>query len=190
MNKTEARWRAVCPAGRERNTDAWQQNTERVSFKLTIQAVPDSRTAFVSFVTQPMKHPRSCNGSMASSCTIKQHTFWILWLELRGVDHEATIQPGMTHTAWCSEIGSLAGHCRCSCSMHPVTSENQFLCTRPYRVGLRAQANFSAPTFEPAHEARAGKRAALSVYLSQLQLRCSNLITGPQASSSRSELSA
>ena len=35
----------------------------------------------------------------------------------------------------------------------------------PYRVGLRAQANFSAPTFEPAHEARAGKHAALSVYL-------------------------
>ena len=32
----------------------------------------------------------------------------------------------------------------------------------PYRVGLQAQANFSAPTFEPAHEARAGKRAALS----------------------------
>ena len=59
-----------------------------------------------------------------------------------------------------------------------------------YRVGLQAQANFSAPTFEPAHEARAGKRAALSVYLSQLQLRCSNSITGLQASSSRSELSA
>ena len=58
------------------------------------------------------------------------------------------------------------------------------------RVGLQAQANFSAPTFEPAHEARAGKRAALSVNLSQLQLRCSNSITGPQASSSRSELSA
>ena len=57
-----------------------------------------------------------------------------------------------------------------------------------YRVGLRAQANFSAPTFEPAHGARAGKRAALSVYLSQLQLRCSNSITGPQASSFRSEL--
>ena len=49
-----------------------------------------------------------------------------------------------------------------------------------YRVGLQAQANFSTPTFEPAHEARAGKRAALSVYLSQLQLRCSNSITGPQ----------
>ena len=32
-----------------------------------------------------------------------------------------------------------------------------------YRVGLRAQANFSTPTFEPAHEARAGQRAALSV---------------------------
>ena len=58
-----------------------------------------------------------------------------------------------------------------------------------YRVGLRAQANFSAPTFEPAHGARAGKRAALSVYLSQLQLRCRNSITGPQASSFRSELS-
>ena len=55
-----------------------------------------------------------------------------------------------------------------------------------YRVGLQSQANFSAPTFEPAHETRAGKHAALSVYLSQLQLRCSNLITGPQASSSRS----
>ena len=59
-----------------------------------------------------------------------------------------------------------------------------------YRVGLHAQANFSAPTFEPAHEARAGRRAAISVNLSQLQLRCSNSITGPQASSSRSELSA
>ena len=32
-----------------------------------------------------------------------------------------------------------------------------------YRVGSRPQANFSAPTFEPAHEARAGQRAALSV---------------------------
>ena len=32
-----------------------------------------------------------------------------------------------------------------------------------YRVGLRAQANFSAPTFEPAHEARTGQHAALSV---------------------------
>ena len=60
----------------------------------------------------------------------------------------------------------------------------------PYQVGLRAQANFSAPTFEPAHEARAGKLTALSVYSSQLQLRCSNSITGPQASSSSSELSA
>ena len=59
-----------------------------------------------------------------------------------------------------------------------------------YQVGLQAQAIFSARTFEPAHEARAGKRAALSVNLSQLQLRCSNSITGPQASSSRSELSA
>ena len=37
----------------------------------------------------------------------------------------------------------------------------------PYRVGVQAQANFSAPTFEPAHEARAGKRAALSVNLRQ-----------------------
>ena len=62
--------------------------------------------------------------------------------------------------------------------------------TGPYREGLQAQANFSAPTFEPAHEARAGKRAALSVNLRQLQLRCSNSITGPQASSCRSELSA
>ena len=34
-----------------------------------------------------------------------------------------------------------------------------------YRVELRAQANFSAPTFEPAHVARTGKRAALSVPL-------------------------
>ena len=33
----------------------------------------------------------------------------------------------------------------------------------PYRVGLQAQANFSAPTFEPAHEARAGQCATLSV---------------------------
>ena len=59
-----------------------------------------------------------------------------------------------------------------------------------YRVELRAQANFSAPTFEPAHEARAGQRAALSVQLSQLQLRCSTSISGLQASSPRSELSA
>ena len=61
---------------------------------------------------------------------------------------------------------------------------------KSYQVGLQAQANFSAPTFEPAHEACAGKRAALSVNLSQLQLRCSNSITGLQASSARSELSA
>ena len=32
-----------------------------------------------------------------------------------------------------------------------------------YRVGLLAQANFSAQTFKPAHKARAGQRAALSV---------------------------
>ena len=32
-----------------------------------------------------------------------------------------------------------------------------------YRVALQAHANFSAPTFKPAHEARAGQRAALSV---------------------------
>ena len=31
-----------------------------------------------------------------------------------------------------------------------------------YRVELRAQANFSAPTFEPVHEACAGQRATLS----------------------------
>ena len=36
----------------------------------------------------------------------------------------------------------------------------------PYRVGLQAQANFSTPTFEPAHESRAGQRAALLVYFS------------------------
>ena len=34
---------------------------------------------------------------------------------------------------------------------------------KTYRVGLRAQANFSAQTFKPAHKARAGQRAALSV---------------------------
>ena len=59
-----------------------------------------------------------------------------------------------------------------------------------YRVELRVQANFSAPTFEPAHEACAGKRAARSVQLSQLQLRGSTSISGLQASSPRSELSA
>ena len=32
-----------------------------------------------------------------------------------------------------------------------------------YRVGLRAEANFSAQTFKPAHKARAGQRAALSI---------------------------
>ena len=51
-------------------------------------------------------------------------------------------------------------------------------------------ANFSASTFEPAHVDRARKRAALSVYLCQLQLRCSNLITGLQARSSRCKVSA
>ena len=34
---------------------------------------------------------------------------------------------------------------------------------RSYRVGLRAEANFSAQTFKPAHKARAGQRAAPSV---------------------------
>ena len=29
-----------------------------------------------------------------------------------------------------------------------------------YRVGLRAQANFSAQTFKPAHKSRAGQRTA------------------------------
>ena len=59
-----------------------------------------------------------------------------------------------------------------------------------YRVGLRAQANISARTFKPEHEARAGQRAALSVQLSQLQLRCGTSISGLQVSSPRSELSA
>ena len=58
-----------------------------------------------------------------------------------------------------------------------------------YWVELRAKANFSAPTFEPAHEAHAGQHAALSVHW-QLQLRCSTTINGPYASSLRSELSA
>ena len=41
---------------------------------------------------------------------------------------------------------------------------NRFTCfTLTYRVGLPAQANFSAQTFKPAHKARAGQRAALSV---------------------------
>ena len=53
------------------------------------------------------------------------------------------------------------------------------------RVELRAQVNYSAPTFEPVNEAP----AALLVQLSQLQLRCSTSISGPQASSPRSELS-
>ena len=61
---------------------------------------------------------------------------------------------------------------------------------KTYRVELRAQANFSAPTFEPAHGARAGQRAALSVQSSQMQLRYSTSISGPQASSLRSERSA
>ena len=59
-----------------------------------------------------------------------------------------------------------------------------------YRVGLRAQANFSARTFKPAREANAGQRAALSVQLSQLQLRCGTSISCLQASSPCSELSA
>ena len=59
-----------------------------------------------------------------------------------------------------------------------------------HRVELRAQANFSAPIFEPAHEARAGQRTALLVQLSQLHLRCSTSISGPQASFPRSELSS
>ena len=32
-----------------------------------------------------------------------------------------------------------------------------------HRVGLRAQANFSAQIFKPAHKARAGQHAALSI---------------------------
>ena len=56
-----------------------------------------------------------------------------------------------------------------------------------YRVGLRAQTNFSAPTFEPVHETGAGQRAALLFSLSQLQLRWSNSISCPQASSPQSE---
>ena len=75
--------------------------------------------------------------------------------------------------------------CRPATTPHP---RQNYQCT--YRVGLQAQANFSAPTLEPAYEDRAGKRAALSAYLSQLQLRCSNSITGPQASSSSSVLFA
>ena len=55
---------------------------------------------------------------------------------------------------------------------------------------LRANANFSAPTIEPAHEVHVGQRAALLVQLSQLQVRCSISISGPQARSPRSELSA
>ena len=61
---------------------------------------------------------------------------------------------------------------------------------KTYRVELRAQANFSAPTFEPAHGACAGQCAALSVQSSQMQLRCSTSISSPQASSLRSERSA
>ena len=49
----------------------------------------------------------------------------------------------------------------------------------------QTQANFSAPTLKPAHEARAGQR------FSQPQLRCicNTLISCPQASSPCSELS-
>ena len=55
-----------------------------------------------------------------------------------------------------------------------------------YRVGLRAQANFSAaPTFKPAHEAALGN--ALLFRFSKLQLRCTTSINGPQASSPPSE---
>ena len=32
-----------------------------------------------------------------------------------------------------------------------------------YRVVLRAQVNFSVPTFDPVHEARAGQLVALSI---------------------------
>ena len=58
-----------------------------------------------------------------------------------------------------------------------------------YRVGLRAQANFSASTFELAHEAPALGNALL-FWFSQLQLQCGTLKSGPQVSSPRSELSA
>ena len=48
----------------------------------------------------------------------------------------------------------------CLSSVRRDVIANEF---KPYRVGLWAQANLSAPTFEPADEARTGQRAALSV---------------------------
>ena len=59
-----------------------------------------------------------------------------------------------------------------------------------YRVELLAQANFSAQTFKPAHKARTGQRAALSVQSAAAAMQHLELNDGPQASSSDSELSA
>ena len=47
--------------------------------------------------------------------------------------------------------------------MHEKAGVADPISHRAYRVELRAQANFSAQTFKPAHKARAGRRAALSV---------------------------
>ena len=89
--------------------------------------------------------------------------------ELDRLEESGVLQKVMETTKW---VSSMVIERKKDCSMR--------LCI-VYRVGLQAQANFSALTFEPAHEARAGKRAALSVAAA---------ITGPQASSSRGELSA
>ena len=74
-----------------------------------------------------------------------------------------------------------------SCS----TEEDHFMeHSATYRVELLAQANFSAQTFKPAHKARAGQRAALSVQSAAAAMQHFELNNGPQASSSHSELSA
>ena len=99
-----------------------------------------------------------------------------------GKTHETMKQRQVRHTSTSNDF-----HAALFVDEHPRPSID--VCTIAYRVGLRAKANCSAPTFEPAHEARAWQRAALSFQLSQLQLRCSTSISGPQASSLRSELS-
>ena len=65
------------------------------------------------------------------------------------------ILPSNRHCRCCArkEHGVLFVHCGLN---------NRITGRSSYRVGLRAQANFSAQTFKPAHKARAGQRAALS----------------------------
>ena len=78
--------------------------------------------------------------------------------------------------------------CVCVCACACVCAR-ACVCVRVcYRVGVRAKASFSAPTFERVYGPTLGN--ALLFRFSQLQLLCSTSICGLQASSPRSELSA